>query len=53
MDKRCKDCKYKVYEENDVNEVCCQMIQSAYYELCDCYCNHYTVPIEVKNGSYE
>ena len=21
MDKRCKDCKYKVYEENDVNEV--------------------------------
>lgn len=21
MDKRCKDCKYKVYEEADVNEV--------------------------------
>ena len=21
MEKRCKDCKYKVYEENDVNEV--------------------------------
>ena len=21
MDKRCKDCKYKVYIENDINEV--------------------------------
>ena len=90
MDKRCKDCKYKVYEKNDVNEAwgfcscmdkelreitnkhrkelnkysakyglvkdsnnmpdnvfpSCQMVQSAYYEICDCYCNHYTVPIE-------
>ena len=85
MDKHCKDCKYKVYEENDVNEVwgfcscmnkelrditnkyrkelnkystkysliknsdsmpdnvfpSCQMVQSAYYEICDCYCNNY------------
>ena len=90
MDKRCKDCKYKVYIENDINEVwgfcscmnkelrdvtnkyhkelnkysakygiakdsnnmqdnffpSCQMVQSAYYEMYDCYCNHYTAPIE-------
>lgn len=90
MDKRCKGCKYKVHEENDVNEAwgfcscmdkelreitnkhrkelnkysakyglvknsdsmpdnvfpSCQMVQSAYYEMYDCYCNHYTAPIE-------
>ena len=90
MDKRCKDCKYKVYIDNDINEVwgfcscmdkdlrditnkyhkelnkysakygiakdsnnmqdnflpSCQMIQSAYYEMYDCYCNHYTAPIK-------
>lgn len=91
MEKRCKDCTYKVYEENDVNELwgfcscmdkelrditnkhrkelnkysdkygyikngdkmpdnvlpSCQMVQSVYYELCDCYCNNYKS--EVKN----
>ena len=24
----------------------CQMVQSAYYEMYDCYCNHYTAPIK-------
>ena len=97
MDKRCKDCKYKVYIENDINEVwgfcscmdkklreitnkhrkelnkysakyglvknsdsmpdnvfpSCQMVQSAYYEMYDCYCNYYTVPIKCVQTKWE
>lgn len=31
----------------------CQMVQFAYYEICDCYCNHYTAPIECVPTKWE